>query len=410
MSESPHVIVVGSGALGASTAWHLTQHGARVTLLERGPFAAASSGRAAGLGLQIPPDDVLMAVSRAARDKLLSFERDTGQPLVVHESGSIKVARTAADAELLRDEYARGRRAGVEVELIDAATARELCPWFDPIGAVAMWYAPGDVYLEPADLPRAYLAAIHQAGGKAFDHTPVLDLVRDADARITGVRTPDGTLTADHVVLAAGAWNQVLADAAGAPLPLWPVRHELCVTEPHPSISDAQPAVRVIDAKTYIRPYQGGLMFGGYEADPTPVDLVGRAPDLTLDDLPTDDRPLRGLAELVRDEFPLLHDLRWDVIRGGLPTLTPDGHYLLGPLGTSPGLWTIGGCNVAGLSTSPALGADLASWIATGRRPDRVASFGVERFNGRFPGRDALRESCLATYTDKYSSLETEAG
>jgi glycine/D-amino acid oxidase-like deaminating enzyme len=112
------------------------------------------------------------------------------------------------------------------------------------------------------------------------------------------------------------------------------------------------------------------------------------------------------LIEKVSAEFPPLTTTEWRELRGGLTTLVPDGHFLVGPLDPVQDLWLISGCNVGGLSTSPALGGHLAHWIATGERHPDLAPFDPNRFGDRYRDQEALRIAALATYVDKYSDDE----
>jgi glycine/D-amino acid oxidase-like deaminating enzyme len=164
---------------------------------------------------------------------------------------------------------------------------------------------------------------------------------------------------------------------------MWPIRHQLMISAPLAGVSNGQPVVRFMDAKTYIRPYRGALMFGTYEPDPLQVDLRAQRADFRIDTLPIDRAPLqRRLAE------------------------TPDGHFLLGPLSEIPRLWVRGGCNVGGLSTSPALGQHLADWIVDETPPDPIRPFDPSRFGDRRTDPQDLRRACLATYLHKYSDAE----
>jgi glycine/D-amino acid oxidase-like deaminating enzyme len=395
-------VVVGAGALGAATAFHLMRRGLRTVLVDRTRPVEETSPRAAGLGMQIQPSDELMAINRLAIDKIVNFRDETGQPLTVHRSGSLKVARREPDEAQLRDEVERARRAGVGVEIVTTAEARALAPWLDGERARAIWFAPGDVYFAPGDLPRAYVAALHAGGAEVRAGAPVERLER-VGGGVTRVVTSAGAIEAPAVVLAAGAWLPLLAGLLDATVPLWPVRHQLCITLPHPSIGNHQPAVRIMDAKTYTRPCDGGLMFGAYEPDPLPVDPREQPSSFRITDLELDPEPLRRKIADVALELPLLASSEWAVHRGGLPTMTPDGGFVADRLETAPGVWVLGGCNVSGLSTSPALGEHLASWIATGRRPAALAPFGLGRFADRYDDAGRLRDACVGTYADRYS-------
>ena len=56
-------------------------------------------------------------------------------------------------------------------------------------------------------------------------------------------------------------------------------------------------------------------------------------------------------------------------LRGGLPTMTPDGHFIVDRLPGTGGLYVASGCNVGGLSISPPIGEDLAALDRRRRRP-----------------------------------------
>jgi glycine/D-amino acid oxidase-like deaminating enzyme len=406
VADSFDSVVIGAGALGASTAYHLLREGQDVGLLDRGRVVAETSPRAAGLSMQLR-DDLISPIARLAVAKLLAFEGETGVPLRVHQAGSIKVARDDADAAQIHDEVRRAHETGLDLDHIAPDQARKLAPWFDPARAKAMWFSPGDTYMEASDLPHAYVTAFRAGGGSVHEHAEVTAIGSDAGG-VTHVECRGGKrIETGSVVIAAGAWSPVVAALADAAVALWPVRHQLLTTTRVAGVDNAQPAVRIMDARTYTRPYDGGLMFGGYEADPLTMDLRSESPAFGIATMALDGEPLESLIETVRDEFPLLREAERRELRGGLTTLVPDGRFLVGRLDPLDGLWLISGCNVGGLSTSPALGHHLARWIATGERPDDLAPFDPNRFGDRYR-RDqaALRRDALETYVHKYSHEE----
>jgi glycine/D-amino acid oxidase-like deaminating enzyme len=356
--------------------------------------------------MQIQADDALSPIGRLAIDKLMAFEEETGQPLEVFQPGSIKVARAPGDEAQLHTEVSRGRATGVDVSLVSAEQARALAPWFSPSGARAMWFAPHDIYLEPGDLPRAYVRALRDAGATIREHAEVMQIGLE-NGRAAYVELSDGErIEAGATVLAAGAWTLRLTDALGIALPMWPVRHQLLITEPLHGVTNAQPAVRIMDSKCYVRPCRGGLLFGSYEPHPLQPDPQQWPPDYRVSNMPLDLAPLRARMDEVAAEFPSLHTATVAELRGGFPNMTPDSHFLVGPVGELDGLWVISGDNVRGLSTSPALGAHLARWIAAEYRHDDLVAFDPSRFGDRFSDRAELRRACLSTYVDRYSDAE----
>jgi glycine/D-amino acid oxidase-like deaminating enzyme len=378
------VVVIGAGALGASTAYHLARRGAAVTLVDQFAPGSQTSPRAAGLtNTKAVPNEIMVRLTDEATETLSRFEEETGIPLEFYRSGSVKAAYTeAGEARLLAD-LEVARRLGIAVELISPAEARRLAPWFEPGEPRAIGYVPGDAYLEPSRLPLAYVQLAEAAGARMLPYTRVTGLLRRGGA-VSGVATEranvSADLPADVVVDAAGGWARAVATQAGIRLPLTPVRHQLYITEPLLGVEPLQPVVRFLEASVYVRPERGGLMLGGYEDTPQPVDPAERGPAFQVADLELDLGVLRSLLDDVRQHVPILVDAPVRIHRGGIPSMTPDGYPILGAVPGLDGLYTASGCCVGGLSLSPAAGRTLADLIVDGASTPDLTPLSVERF------------------------------
>src|SRR5215471_10097213 len=119
-------VVIGAGAFGASIAYHLAKRGRRVALIERYGVASQTSPRAAGLTQGIRSDAVMTSLALRSVAKIEHFSGETGEPLAFHQSGSIKLARTATFAEQIHEEVERGQALGVDIRHISSAEAEQL--------------------------------------------------------------------------------------------------------------------------------------------------------------------------------------------------------------------------------------------------------------------------------------------
>jgi glycine/D-amino acid oxidase-like deaminating enzyme len=400
---SADVVVVGSGAFGASAAYHLAQRDARVVVLERAALASQTSPRAAGLTSQVRATPALTRLAQRAVTKLAAFTAETGQPLRFTQSGALKIARNERDAEQLAREVARADTVGVDVDFISVAEARRRLPILGERGIAAITWSPTDCNVEPSELPIGYCRAAEKLGAVLLPHTPATGF-EIGPGGVEGVRTPRGTIATRVVVDAAGGWARVVATELGGRIPVVPTRHQLLITEPIPGVTPEFPIARVIDANVYIRHERGGLMLGGYEADPLQVDLATLPPTFDMAELPLDIEVLWRLARSVSEQFPIFQDpsIRVAEHRGGLPTLTTDDRYLMGPLPGVAGAWVMSGCCVGGLSASPSLGEAMAQWILDGAPTLDLSDVSTARFAERDVDEAELRERCRHAYATHY--------
>ncbi|MEZ4736211.1 MAG: FAD-binding oxidoreductase [Caldilineaceae bacterium] len=408
MISNADVVVIGAGSFGASTAYHLARRGKQVVLLDAHEPVTQTSPRAAGLTQQIRSDTFMTELAMRSVRQITRLTEESGEPLLFHQNGSIKLALTDAFAAQIADEVRRGQELGLEINAISPAEAQRLAPFLHPDRAQAIWYTAGDLYLEPGDLPRAYIRAAQCLGATVLPHTPATGIGTRA-GKVEYVETAQGRITTPVVVDTAGAWTRMVGALAGINVPLTPVRHQLYITQPLPGITTKQPIVRILDYNIYVRPEQGGLMVGGYEPDPMPVNGQSLATTFQIKELTLDITPLRRLSELVYDEFPLLRDADIALLRGGLPTMTPDGRHIVDQAPGVAGFFVASGCCVGGLAISPAVGAVLADWVVDGAPPLDLTPLRLDRFGPALQSEERLQAACLWRYAHHYSAEEAPA-
>jgi glycine/D-amino acid oxidase-like deaminating enzyme len=403
MVRDADVVVIGSGGFGAATAYFLMRRGPRrVVLLDRHALASQTSPRAAGNAAVLRSTDLMSRLAARAVEWLLRLTADTGEPLEIVRSGSLKAARTPEDAATLAREAARGAQLGLATTLISPEAAHRLHPFFQPRGVRSVLHTPGDVYFEPSHVASGYAAAAGKLGATLLPGTTVTE-VEVRDGAVRGVETDHGRIESPVVVDAAGAWARQVAASAGIHVPMVPTRHQVLITEPIDGVRPELPIVRVMDAAVYARPCWGGFLAGGYETEPTQFAMEQLPRDFSIADTPLDLGVLRRLMEGVRDQLPVLSTAPLRLHRGGLPTMTPDGQHIVGPVPGATGFFVASGCNVAGLSIAPAIGEEVARWIVEGRPSEDLGGMSIVRFGPEWRDEERLRRAAAWEYWHFYS-------
>ncbi|MGY3444571.1 MULTISPECIES: NAD(P)/FAD-dependent oxidoreductase [unclassified Bradyrhizobium] len=405
MISKADVVVIGSGGLGAATAYYLSKRGGLgVALVDKHEIGSQTSPRAAGMVSCARKSDLMIGLIKDACRKIEAFTEETGQPLDWVHSGSLKIARRPQDAEIIKDDFERGRRAGLDVELISPEQANRLNPFLQPTGVVAAMRIGDDRYFDPAQVAIGFARAAAIHGATLLPNTDVR-AVNIVGGNAIGVTTANGVIESPIVVDAAGAWTRQVAEASGIRVPLVPTRQQLIVTEPLDGARADLPMVRIMDAAVYARPCQGGFLWGVYEETPRFFDMEKLGTGFDVKDMPLDIGVLHAAADDVKDQLPFLQTAKVREFRGGIPTMTADGHHILGPAAGVKGFYFASGCNVAGLSISPAVGEALAAWIVDGKPPVDLSPMSVTRFKDQSWSEDQLQRDAAWQYRHFYGAV-----
>lgn len=208
------VIVIGAGAIGASTALHLAQRGVQVLVVEKEAEPALhQSGRNSGVihaGYNVKPGSLKARFCVEGSRRLRAFCRERGIPM--HQGGILVVARTESECATLAELNRRAAANGVEARLVGEAEIRALEPHARGIQAL---HAPEGASFDPSAYVRALLADAVADGARVLYDTRVLGLedpsLDGAAQRPARLRTSAGVISGDVVVNCAGLHADRLA-------------------------------------------------------------------------------------------------------------------------------------------------------------------------------------------------------
>src|SRR5881397_3216636 len=211
MSDRPteaKVIIVGGGVIGCSIAYHLTKLGWKdVVLVEQNQLGGGTSWHAAGLVGRLRTTNSMTRINKYSAELYADLEKETGHSIGWKQVGSIIVGRSADRMIQLQRTSAMSERFGVEVQLVSPQFAQEKWPLLridDVLGAA---WLPHDGKVVPKELALALAKAARQRGAQIVENARVVE-VQQEKGRVTGVRTEQGAIQAEYVVLAGGMWTR----------------------------------------------------------------------------------------------------------------------------------------------------------------------------------------------------------
>lgn len=405
LPRTSDVVIIGGGVLGTSAAFHLADSGQKnVTLIDKGPIASGTTPFAAGQTGYLNCDQFALKFGTYCVEFFENFQERTGHGIDFHQSGSLRVALTDKFKLDLQGRHDAARELGHPVEFLTLDQTRELVPTFHPPEDCRILMIPRDGWVEPKSVAVAYAAAAVDRGVSIHTGVSALDLVTE-DGKVRGVRTDQGVISTDRVVLAAGAWTRQFGQKHGLNLCTVPVQHQAFVTAPVKDVLAGQPIVRMTEPQIYVRPERGGLLCGGYGYRPLSVDMDQFPTDFEIAALKADFVYYQQLSNAASEFFPALREATVVQERRGLPTISPDGRLLVSECDDLRGLVIASACGVGGIDRSPGVGRVVAevvtgdlSWI----EPDVLS---VDRFDDSMTADPNLRARCEETYAHHYHEI-----
>jgi glycine oxidase len=225
----PRVAIIGAGVVGLGIAWRLVARGAFVEVFDRGAAGAGATNAAAGMLAACaeaePEEEALVALGRESQARWPSFAAEllqaSGVDVELRTEGTLIVALTADDQARLHHNLVFQHKLGVPLQWITAAETRQREPHLAGKLTGAVW-SPEDHQVNNRKLASALRIAAEGMGAIVREHTPVKE-ISISGGRADGVILADETrISADVVVLAAGAWSRGIAGVAQEQRP--PVR------------------------------------------------------------------------------------------------------------------------------------------------------------------------------------------
>ena len=366
--EKAEIVIVGGGVVGLSIAYHLARRGmSDVVVVEKGYLAEGASGRNGGGVRQQWSTEMNIRLMQESVELCRRFAVDLGVNVWFRQGGYLFLARNAKEVARLEKNIDLQNRCGVKTRMLEPAAAQEIVPELALDGIVGASYNPSDGILFPWPFLWGYARQAAAMGARIFTQTQVTGMEPLAGGGYT-VHTARGSIRARRVINATGAWSPKLAAMLGVDIPTWPIRHEICSSEPLKPF--LRPMVSELSSGLYCSQSMRGEIVGG-------VSLPGHQPTYamgsTLQFLATYARRLVRLMPIL-GEIKILR--QW----AGPYDQSPDGNPILGATPEHPDFFLACGFVGHGFMMAPILGKLYAEWL-TGAPPHEIfARYTLTRF------------------------------
>lgn len=208
------VAVVGMGAMGSAILYQLSKLGVRCVGIDRHnpPHAFGSSHGDTRITRQaVGEGDNYVPFVKASHEIWRELERETGQSLLI-ECGALVLAAAGGKAphhgkgNFVERTRLAAERFGIPHEMLDAGSINARFPHMvglrgDEIG----YFEPGGGYVRPEGCVSAHLTMARKNGAAIKTKTVVRSVTRSSGTAV--IETDTGSITAEKVVVAAGAWT-----------------------------------------------------------------------------------------------------------------------------------------------------------------------------------------------------------
>ena len=388
--STARVVIIGGGAVGASSLYHLAKAGwTDCVLLEKNELTAGSTWHAAGNVPTFSSSWSIMNMQRYSASLYRGLGAAVDYPMNYHVTGSVRLGHTRERLLEFQRVVGMGRHQGMDLTILAPEEIRSRYPFVATHDLTGALYDPYDGDIDPAQLTQALAKGARRMGARIERFCPATGVRRVGDEWV--VSTPKGDIRCEIVVNAAGYYAREVGKWFGRDLPMMVMSHQYMLFDTIPELESWSrevghklPLLRDVDASYYLRQEKNGFNLGPYESNcrahwATPDDPF--PDDFSFQLFPDDLERLEWHIADAMNRVPLLEKAQLTkVINGPIP-YTPDGNPLIGPMPGVPNafeacVFTFGICQAGGA------GKVLAEWVTQGATEWDMWSCDPRRFTG----------------------------
>ena len=372
LRPSYDVAIIGGGGHGLAAAYYLAaRHGVRnVAVFDKSYLGGGNTGRNTAIirSNYLTPEGVAFYEESMRLYRGLSEELDYN--ILYSERGHFTLAHSDAAMRTSRWRAEVNKHLGVDSELVGREELARLVPLLNMSEEVrqpilgALYHPPGALARHDA-VAWGYAGRAQELGVEIHQETEVTG-IKVENGRVTGLETSRGPIACGKAMQAVAGLSGQVARLAGFTLPIRTVPLQACVSLPLKPFLD--PIIVSGSLHVYISQSDRGELVMGGATDPYPRYQTSSTLDF-----------MEGLMAHILELFPFMGDI--PVLRqwAGMTDMTPDFAPVMG-LTPVENYYIDSGWGTWGFKATPVCGTSMAELIATGRVPELIKDFRLDRF------------------------------
>ncbi|XP_067451944.1 pyruvate dehydrogenase phosphatase regulatory subunit, mitochondrial [Thunnus thynnus] len=397
LPSQARVVICGGGIVGTSVAYHLAKLGwTDIVLLEQGRLGAGTTRLCAGIVSVAKPITIECQMASYSNTLYQQLEEDTGVKTGYVKTGSLCLAQNQDRFISLKRLASRLKIMGISCNVIKPKEVAKLHPLVNIHDLVGAIHLPADAVVSPPDVNHALAVAAAGQGVQILERTSVQQVLVEK-GQVMAVETDRGSIECEYFVNCAGQWAYELGQASEmkVSVPLHGCEHFYLLTKPlQEQLPLNTPVVIDMDGRIYARPWQGGLLSGGFEKNPKPIFTEGRN-QLEIQNMQEDWDHFEPILSALLRRMPGLESAEIQQLVNCPESFTPDMRCLMGETPGVSGYYVLAGMNSSGLSFAGGAGKYLAEWMTYGYPTANVWPLDVKRFGNLQSSRTFLRHRVM---------------
>jgi len=366
------VVIIGAGGHGTAIAYNLAKyHGiTNIAVLDKSYLGGGNTARNTAVIRSNYLTEEGVTFYRESVKMFQDLSNEFDYNIMMENRGQLTLAHSDATIRSFRWRAEVNQHLGVRSELVDRQTIKELVPHLQMSEDVrfpilgGLWHADGATARHDA-VAWGYARGACERGVELHQLTEVQDIEID-NGKVTGVKTNRGRIGCGCVVQAVAGASSIVARQAGIKLPIHSYPLQAMVTQPYKPL--LTPHVSSPQVHVYIHQTSRGEFVIGGGSDPYPL-YNTRA---TLDQR-------EALSAAALELFPFLSQARLMRQWAGTTDMTPDYSPIMG-MSPVENYYLDAGWGTWGFKATPICGKTMAQLVATGKAPDIIKPFELERF------------------------------